>query len=685
MRLLGNVRVELSLPGFGRRAVDEEDELLVAGVAELEHGPDLDHEDTATRDLVPLGRLAEVDRQRPVEYDEDLLLRMIRVALAARAGRVAPEVRARARHRIGEPGDRPRVVLAAWHPVELGLTEDRVSHRTSIPHRRAPPRPGRRLCADVRCFAPMRAAIFGRDAELASLQEFIARLAGEASALVLEGEAGMGKTTLWSAGVGGAAEAGLRVLRARPSQSETALSFSGIGDLFDPVLDRVLGCPPPAQRRALSCALVLDEDDGPAADPHAVGVAVLAAVRELAGTEPLVLAIDDVQWLDAASSAALAYAARRLETERVGVLLARRTPLESALAAELRRSLPVDRFTEVDVGPLDAGALHRLVQADLGVALPRPLLREVRQASAGNPFYALEIVRTLQRTGASVEAGQPLPVPESLHDLVHDRLLALPPESRDFLLAAAAHAHPKVPVVEAASGVARDAGLAPPLAAGIVELDANRIVFTHPLLAAGAYETADPLRRAAIHARLAQLLEDPEARAWQLAAAVDEPDETVAGVLEDAARHARSRGAPRPAALLLDRARELTPGDRSEQRAQRGIDAALLHFESGDSRRAEAQLRELIAPLSPGPLRARAVVVLARIRLYEAPDEASALFAQVVNEAGDDRRTLAVAHEGLAACSVWTYERFEEGLQNSRASRSPWRRSWATRRWPQTC
>ena len=103
------------------------------------------------------------------------------------------------------------------------------------------------------------------------------------------------------------------------------------------------------------------------------------------------------------------------------------------------------------MGPLDAGALHHVVQSHLGLVLPRPVLDEVRDASGGNPFYALEIVRTLQRRGVSVDGGQPLPVPESLHDLVHGRLLALPPECREFLLAAAAHAHPTIDVTEAAS------------------------------------------------------------------------------------------------------------------------------------------------------------------------------------------------------------------------------------------
>ena len=507
--------------------------------------------------------------------------------------------------------------------------------------------------------------VVGRDAELAALRDFVESSSDGASALVLQGEAGVGKTTLWKAGVAEAEDRGLRVLRAQPAESETALSFSGIGDLLDPVLAEALAPLPAGQRRALSRALVLDDDEGPAPDPHAVGVALLNALRALAEERPVVVAVDDVQWLDPASSGALAYAARRLRAEQVGVLLSRRTGLESTLLDELQRSLPTERFSDVGVGALDLGALHHVVQDHLGIPLPRPLLAEVHQASGGNPFYALEIVRTLQRRGVSVEAGQPLPVPDSLHDLVHGRLLALPPESRDFLVAAAAHAHPTIGITEAASGVGRDVGLTPALEARIVELDGDRIRFTHPLLAAGAYETADPLRRTEVHARLAELLEDPEARAWQLAASVEEPDEAVAAALEEAANQARGRGAPRPAALMLDRAWELTPVDRPETALRRAVDAAYLHFESGDSPRAEAQLRDVIAPLAPGRDRATALVRLARVRSYEAQAEAADLFLQAVDEADGDRVILARAHEGVASCLFRLRERLEDAVEHA--------------------
>ena len=188
--------------------------------------------------------------------------------------------------------------------------------------------------------------------------------------------------------------------------------------------------------------------------------------------------------------------------------------------------------------------------------------------SGGNPFYALEIVRTLQRRGVAVDGGQPLPIPESLHELVHGRLAALPQESRDFLLAAAAHAHPTVAVTEAASGVDRETGLRPALEARVVQLDKDRIRFTHPLLAAGAYETADRDRRSRVHARLAELLDDQEARAWQLAASTGSPDQVVADALEQAAEQhgAEAHCTHSSHARSLER---VTPTDRVDDAVRR--------------------------------------------------------------------------------------------------------------------
>jgi DNA-binding CsgD family transcriptional regulator len=507
--------------------------------------------------------------------------------------------------------------------------------------------------------------VVGRDAALASIQDFVAHIARAAAGLVLEGEAGMGKTTLWRAAIEHADQRGVLVLEAQPVESETTLSFAGLGDLFDPVLDRVLGTLRPVQERALTRALALGDDDQPDLDPRTLRVAVMNAIRALADDRPVLLAIDDSQWLDYATSAALAYGVRRFRTERVGLLLSRRSGLESVVLSELLRSPARERFTSVHVGPLEKGELGRVVQEHLGKTLPRPLLAEVYEASGGNPFYALEIVRMLERTGVSIEAGRPLPVPDSLHDLVHGRLLALPPESRHFLIAAAAHARPTISITAEASGVAREVGLVPAREARIVETDRERILFTHPLLAAGALETADPRRRAEVHARLAELLEDPEARAWQLAASVDEPDAEVAAVIEDAADHARKRGALRPAALLLDCAEQLTPADDRADAVRRAVDAAYLHYESGDSPRAEAQLNGVIAGLAPGGARARALMRLGRVLAYSALLEAAQTFAQAVEEAEGDREILAVAHEGVATCLFRLLERLVESVEHA--------------------
>jgi DNA-binding CsgD family transcriptional regulator len=496
----------------------------------------------------------------------------------------------------------------------------------------------------------MPVSVVGRDAELAALSEFLTGISEGASVLVLEGEAGMGKTTLFEASLARARELERRVLVARPSESETDLSFAGLGDLLGVALDDVLDSMPSAQRRALSRALVLEDDDGSPLDPRAVGVAVQSALRALTASGPTVLAVDDVQWLDTPSAGALSFACRRLGDAPVAILLARRTGLATRFVEDIRRSLDVSRA--VELGPLDVLALHRLLHDRLGTSLPRPLLAEVCDASGGNPFFAIEIVRTLQHGRTTVEAGQPLPVPESLHEILDERLRALPPESQDFLLAAAAHAHPTVAITTAATGVDVEAGLRPALAAGIVELDGSRMRFVHPLLAACAYEIGDLDRRRAIHVRLSELLDDPEARAWQLAAATQEPDDGVAATLEEAAHRARARGAPRPAALLLERASELTTAAARDERIRRAIDASYLHFEAGDSARAGRALRELLEVLPDGGQRARALWALAKIRSYESADEAAELFLEVVDLCAGDDETRARAHEGVAA-SLW--------------------------------
>src|SRR5215210_3135613 len=170
----------------------------------------------------------------------------------------------------------------------------------------------------------MAVEIVGREAEVASLDAFLSGAEGESAALVLEGEPGIGKSTLWLCGVDHARAEGVRVLSSRPAEAERGLPFAGLGDVLDEVLDDVLPALPPPRRRALEVALLLEEPAEDAVDPRALGLATRNALEVLAADRDLLVAIDDLQWLDASSAAALAFAVRRLADRNVLLLLARR-------------------------------------------------------------------------------------------------------------------------------------------------------------------------------------------------------------------------------------------------------------------------------------------------------------------------------------------------------------------------
>ena len=258
--------------------------------------------------------------------------------------------------------------------------------------------------------------IVGRDEELAFLNAFLDRADGGVSALVFEGDAGIGKSTLWLAGVEAARERGFRVLSSRPAEAESGLAHSGLGDLFEDVLEQVLPELPAPRRRALEIALLLEEGAEPPADPRALAVAVRTTLEALAEDGPVVVAIDDVQWLDASSGSALAFALRRLEAD-VRLLLTRRVA-EGVPASELEKAIDADRIERLYVGPLSVGAAHQLLRQRLGRTFARPTLLRLHEASGGNPFYALELARALP---PDVDPTQPLPVPETLEELLRAR------------------------------------------------------------------------------------------------------------------------------------------------------------------------------------------------------------------------------------------------------------------------
>ncbi len=455
--------------------------------------------------------------------------------------------------------------------------------------------------------------LIGRDEELAILADFVAGVDRFPRALVLEGEAGIGKSTLWAAGVAAADAAGCTVLAARPAEVETKIAHAVLRDLLAPSFAEVSPELPAPQRRALEAALLLS-DIGAGADRGAIGVATLSVLRALASGRPVVVALDDAQWIDAPSTSALAFAVRRLDDLPVALLLAvRSADLEADLPA-LAAALPDERLRRARVGPLSLGALHSLIRQRLGLTFPRPVLGRVHKTSGGNPFYALELARALGRRGGSADLGSELPVPRSLRALVEERLAALPAETRELLVHAAALAQPSVLLLEAALDTDVEAQLRPAVEAQVVELDDTRIAFAHPLLASVLLSALSAAERRRVHSRLAEVVQDPEARARHLALAADQPDVAVADALDTAATLALSRGAPDAAAELLEQARHLTPADHTEDRRRHAVRAAEFHLEAGEPTRAEELLEEAIATSPSGPLRAEALLRLFWVR-----------------------------------------------------------------------
>ncbi|MGZ8688261.1 MAG: ATP-binding protein, partial [Gaiellaceae bacterium] len=222
----------------------------------------------------------------------------------------------------------------------------------------------------------------GRDEELEAVTQLLNSPGLLPAVAVLPGEAGIGKTTLWLAGIEAATARGYRVVSARPSEAEARFSFGGLTDLLGDSADEVMPALPPIQRRGLEAALLLG-DSKIHSDQRAVAAAFLGALRLLAADIPLCLAIDDIQWLDAASLATLRYALPRLDHEPVVALLA----VRGAPPEWLRRALPEERLLTVEVGGLSVGAIHELLRTRLDATLPRPTLIRIWETSGGNPFF----------------------------------------------------------------------------------------------------------------------------------------------------------------------------------------------------------------------------------------------------------------------------------------------------------
>jgi DNA-binding CsgD family transcriptional regulator len=422
------------------------------------------------------------------------------------------------------------------------------------------PSPGRGRAAELR----------GRLHELAVLDRLVdAVRAGQSQALVVAGDAGVGKTALldYVAGHG----SGCRVVRATGVQSEMELAFAGLQQLCKPLLDHLDRLPGP-QREALRTAFGLSA--GPAPDRFLVGLAVLGLLSDAAGEQPLIGLVDDQQWLDHASAQALGFAARRLDAESVGLVFAARQP-----------SGDVAGLPELVIEGLRAGDARALLDSALTGPLDERVRDRIVAETRGNPLALLELPRGL--TPAELASGFGLPGAASISGRVEDnfrrRLQALPDQSRRLLMVAAADPTGDPGLMWRAAGllgIGAEAA-APAAEAGLVEFGAW-VAFRHPLVRTAVYRSAPPVQRQDVHRALAEATDaraDPDRRAWHRAQAAAGPDEDVAGELERSAGRAQARGGLAAAASFLERAALLTP--EPVHRAQRLLAAARTKHAAG--------------------------------------------------------------------------------------------------------
>jgi DNA-binding CsgD family transcriptional regulator len=476
----------------------------------------------------------------------------------------------------------------------------------------------------------MAAGIATRPAEERAVGEFLDSASSAPSALLIEGEPGIGKSTLWSTARERARERGFRVLSARVATAESVSAYTSLADLLSGLEPDTWADLPAPQRVALDRVLLREQAGDAATDQRAVAAAFLSVVDLLTDDGPVLLAIDDLQWLDPSSVHVIAFAARRLAGP-VGVLAAVRTQPDDGATVDWLQMPRPDDVTRIQLHPLSIGALHTVVSENLRRALPRPAIARIHATSGGNPFYAIELARALDHRAPGIEMS----LPGNLADLVRARIDGLGPDVHDALLAASCLATPTVELVSNATITDVDRlvdHLEDAEAKGIIAIDGNRVRFAHPLLASGVYSNASEERRRTMHRRLATIVDEPELRARHLALASTRGDPVTLDALDEAAESAHRRGAPAAAADLLELALSLG-GDTPARR----IRLATHYFDAADPDRASTLLEEIIAHTGPGKVRAEALSTLGFVRLHaDGHREAARLLQRALDEQGVD-------------------------------------------------
>ncbi len=478
----------------------------------------------------------------------------------------------------------------------------------------------------------------GREHELATVERLLDCGLEQYSALLLSGEAGIGKTTVWREAVRLGEGAGYRVLRCRPGQAEAKLGFAALADLLSSVDEDAFSALPEPQRDAVDAALLRAAPRAAGSASRAVAAGLLSVLRAIAQESPVLVAIDDVQWLDRPSEGALTFALRRLDSAMPVVLvMAQRIDGKAPTDPLGFADLPASRRESIALGPLSLSALYHVIHAKLDIVVPRPTLQRIATTSAGNPLLAIELARALAETGARPGPGEPLPVPEETVDLLASRLEKLPERSREAMLACALLSDPTIDLLEQALGPSAGESLGRAREADLVEIRRDRIRFVHPLVGAVLASSVLPAKRRAMHRRLAEIAPSAEARARHLALGCEGPDEAVAASLEEAAGLAGRRGAPQDASELLELASRLTPDDDAGASGRRRFELALALVLAGDHGEAIALLDGLLGEDTTGPLRAHALELRGRLHWETGiAREGEACCEEALEHVGDD-------------------------------------------------
>jgi DNA-binding CsgD family transcriptional regulator len=426
--------------------------------------------------------------------------------------------------------------------------------------------------------------LLGRSKELGLIRAFLTRTADSGAHLLLVGDAGLGKTALLNEAAHAAAASGMQVMRAGGVEFESDLVFAGLNQAFLPLVDdfdRLAG----EYNHVLATAVGLRPGRLPGRS--AVCNAVLGLLRRASEVSPVVLIVDDLQWLDRLSNEVLSFVGRRVEGGQVGLLVAGRP---GGRAIIYRAGWPTH-----ELAPLDNAAARQLLESRFPMLTPGVRRRLLAEA-AGNPLALLELPTALSEGQCQALQALPpvLPLSRRLQVLFGSPVAALPAATRDLLLLAVLDGSCDLGVLQATTRDQELRDLWPAEQADLVHVDerSSRLEFRHPLIRSAVVESANRAQRRQSHLVLARMLaEDPDRRAWHLAEAATMPDEDVAALLEAAARRAAADDDPAGAARKLTRAAQLSP--EPADRSRRQADAAVFDIRAGEL--------DAAARLLPGP------------------------------------------------------------------------------------